>query len=159
MTKLTRFAELLKCECFCSTLKCVGITCAAPVFHWCEGPCGSNGRLCFRGVSGLVVRNWVTITMLRTASQSYSNSSLLLVIYLSSCMNSVVFLKAYFNVSNLLSQFFAFPPKRQLWRIFLCPPSLCSLWATLGKVTLGWVHGVRLSVGRNWCLFTSTCDP
>lgn len=52
--------------------------------------------------------------MLGATSQGCSDNSLLLVIFLSGCMNSVVFIKAYFNVSNLLSQFFAFPPKHQL---------------------------------------------
>lgn len=61
--------------------------------------------------------------------------------------------KSLVTFSILLSQFFAFPPEHQLWRLFLCPPSLCSLWATLGKVTFGWAHWVVLSMERNLSVY------
>ena len=33
-------------------------------------------------------------------------------------------------------QLFAFPPKHQLWGLFLCPSSICSLWTASGKVVV-----------------------
>lgn len=33
-------------------------------------------------------------------------------------------------------QLFAFPPKHQIWGLFLCPSSICSLWTASGKVVI-----------------------